>query len=428
MANAVPFPDQNPSNLNLEEQYDGGPRYVACPREPFIPIEDSQATTSYDPYTVPTQSTSMESASIMMPSLLIQRLNRVENGSSESDLTDSPSSGLIIQELAPFQQSTAKPQIEREEIRRNLGTSQPNARNQDPIPPVDTQKDMFEDEDTYQESYQPGGISQQGMLHMNDGRHNTNPADGGFRSTNPACGGIRSTNPADGGFRSTNPAGGGIRSTNPADGGFRSTNPAGGGIRSTNPADGGFRSTNPAGEGIRSTNPADGGFRSTNPPVEQFRCTNPADGGIRSTNPANGGIRSTIPVDGRNMGAIVPDGRNNENFQSVTQLPPSYQVALQGNRGLPAAGSQGYRSQPVGSQGNPRNMPSSQASLWPTDGNIFIQNQCLKTYKSHLFGSFPELCKNVSRVLKGPCKGNKYKSGRDVGRSTKRLRLFIGRK
>ena len=388
MANAVPFPDQNPSNLNLEEQYDGGPRYVACPREPFIPIEDSQATTSYDPYTVPTQSTSMESASIMMPSLLIQRLNRVENGSSESDLTDSPSSGLIIQELAPFQQSTAKPQIEREEIRRNLGTSQPNARNQDPIPPVDTQKDMFEDEDTYQESYQPGGISQQGMLHMNDGRHNTNPADGGFRSTNPACGGIRSTNPADGGFRSTNPAG----------------------------------------EGIRSTNPADGGFRSTNPPVEQFRCTNPADGGIRSTNPANGGIRSTIPVDGRNMGAIVPDGRNNENFQSVTQLPPSYQVALQGNRGLPAAGSQGYRSQPVGSQGNPRNMPSSQASLWPTDGNIFIQNQCLKTYKSHLFGSFPELCKNVSRVLKGPCKGNKYKSGRDVGRSTKRLRLFIGRK
>ena len=388
MANAVPFPDQNPSNLNLEEQYDGGPRYVACPREPFIPIEDSQATTSYDPYTVPTQSTSMESASIMMPSLLIQRLNRVENGSSESDLTDSPSSGLIIQELAPFQQSTAKPQIEREEIRRNLGTSQPNARNQDPIPPVDTQKDMFEDEDTYQESYQPGGISQQGMLHMNDGRHNTNPADGGFRSTNPT----------------------------------------GGGIRSTNPADGGFRSTNPAGEGIRSTNPADGGFRSTNPPVEQFRCTNPADGGIRSTNPANGGIRSTIPVDGRNMGAIVPDGRNNENFQSVTQLPPSYQVALQGNRGLPAAGSQGYRSQPVGSQGNPRNMPSSQASLWPTDGNIFIQNQCLKTYKSHLFGSFPELCKNVSRVLKGPCKGNKYKSGRDVGRSTKRLRLFIGRK
>ena len=387
MANAVPFPDQNPSNLNLEEQYDGGPRYVACPREPFIPIEDSQATTSYDPYTVPTQSTSMESASIMMPSLLIQRLNRVENGSSESDLTDSPSSGLIIQELAPFQQSTAKPQIEREEIRRNLGTSQPNARNQDPIPPVDTQKDMFEDEDTYQESYQPGGISQQGMLHMNDGRHNTNPADGGFRSTNPACGGIRSTNPADGGFRSTNPAG----------------------------------------EGIRSTNPADGGFRSTNPPVEQFRCTNPADGGIRSTNPANGGIRSTIPVDGRNMGAIVPDGRNND-FQSVTQLPPSYQVALQGNRGLPAAGSQGYRSQPVGSQGNPRNMPSSQASLWPTDGNIFIQNQCLKTYKSHLFGSFPELCKNVSRVLKGPCKGNKYKSGRDVGRSTKRLRLFIGRK
>ena len=351
MANAVPFPDQNPSNLNLEEQYDGGPRYVACPREPFIPIEDSQATTSYDPYTVPTQSTSMESASIMMPSLLIQRLNRVENGSSESDLTDSPSSGLIIQELAPFQQSTAKPQIEREEIRRNLGTSQPNARNQDPIPPVDTQKDMFEDEDTYQESYQPGGISQQGMLHMNDGRHNTNPADGGFRSTNPT----------------------------------------GGGIRSTNPADGGFRSTNPAGEGIRSTNPADGGFRSTNPPVEQFRCTNPADGGIRSTNPANGGIRSTIPVDGRNMGAIVPDGRNNENFQSVTQLPPSYQVALQGNRGLPAAGSQGYRSQPVGSQGNPRNMPSSQASLWPTDGNIFIQNQCLKTYKSHLFGSFPEL-------------------------------------
>ena len=385
MANAVPFPDQNPSNLNLEEQYDGGPRYVACPREPFIPIEDSQATTSYDPYTVPTQSTSMESASIMMPSLLIQRLNRVENGSSESDLTDSPSSGLIIQELAPFQQSTAKPQIEREEIRRNLGTSQPNARNQDPIPPVDTQKDMFEDEDTYQESYQPGGISQQGMLHMNDGRHNTNPADGGFRSTNPACGGIRSTNPADGGFRSTNPAGG----------------------------------------GIRSTNPADGGFRSTNPPVEQFRCTNPADGGIRSTNPANGGIRSTIPVDGRNMGAIVPDGRNNENFQSVTQLPPSYQVALQGNRGLPAAGSQGYRSQPVGSQGNPRNMPSSQASLWPTDGNIFIQNQCLKTYKFYLIGSFPELCKNVSRVHNFPCKENKYKSGRDIGKSTKLLCLFI---
>ena len=72
-------------------------------------------------------------------------------------------------------------------------------------------------------------------------------------------------------------------------------------------------------------------------------------------------------------------------------------------------------------------MPSSQATLWPTDGNIFIQNQCLKTYKFYLIGSFPELCKNVSRVHNFPCKGNKYKSGRDIGKSTKLLCLFIDR-
>ena len=92
----------------------------------------------------------MESASFMMPPLPIQLLNRVENGSSESDLSDSSSPGRIIQELAPFQQSTVKPLIAREEIRRYLGTGQPNARNQDPITPVDTKKDMFGEEDTYQ--------------------------------------------------------------------------------------------------------------------------------------------------------------------------------------------------------------------------------------------------------------------------------------
>ena len=105
----------------------------------------------------------------------------------------------------------------------------------------------------------------------------------------------------------------------------------------------------------------------------------------------------------------------------------SKQIETVGTCGVYNVGSS-YRSQPVvGSQGTPRNMPSSQATLWPTDGNIFIQNQCLKTYKFYLIGSFPELCKNVSRVHNFPCKGNKYKSGRDIGKSTKLLCLFIDR-
>ena len=103
---------------------------------------------------------------------------------------------------------------------------------------------MFEEEHTYQKSYQPGGISQQDMLHhMNNRRQNTNPVDGGFSSTNPAGGRIRSTNPVAGEFRSTNPANLGIRNTNQADGRIRSTNPVDGGIRCTSPAKGGFRTT-----------------------------------------------------------------------------------------------------------------------------------------------------------------------------------------